>query len=87
MKGWSSRTSSKGTYYKDPNLEVLITNYNVDIDEEDMVKLICKRSVFYKALHKVSDGSSTMVVKEKLLKMERITLLIFPWPIKSLMPC
>ena len=30
------KISSKGTYYKDPNLEVLVTNYDVDFEKVDM---------------------------------------------------
>ena len=44
------KNSSKGTYYKDPNLEVLVTEYDTDLDEVDMAELTCKRPVVCKAL-------------------------------------
>ena len=36
------KNSSKGTYYKDPKLEVLITEYDMDLSEVDMAELTCK---------------------------------------------
>ena len=46
------KNSSKGTYYKDPNLKVLITEYNIDLEEVDMAKLIYKWPMVCKALHR-----------------------------------
>ena len=34
------KNSSKGTYYKDPNLKVLVTDYNMDFGEVDMAELM-----------------------------------------------
>ena len=36
------KNSSKGTYYKDPNLEVLVAEYDMDLGEVDMAELTCK---------------------------------------------
>ena len=56
---------SKGTYYKDSNLEVLVTNYDVDFGEVDITELMCKWSITYKALHRATEGNNcTSTVKK-----------------------
>ena len=52
------KNSSKGTYYKDPNLEVLVTKYDMDLREVDMAELTCKWLVVCKTLHKAIEGSN-----------------------------
>ena len=36
------KNSSKGTYYKDPNLKVLVTEYAMDLGDVDIAELTCK---------------------------------------------
>ena len=59
------KNSSKGTYYKDPNLEVLVAEYDTDLDEVDMAELTCKRPVVCKALQKPTEGSNSITAVKK----------------------
>ena len=62
------KNSSKGTCYKDPNLEVLITEYNINLGEVVMAELICKWPVVCKSLQKATDGSNgTQSIKKQAL--------------------
>ena len=63
------KNSWKCTYYKNPSLEVLVIDYEVDFDEVDMTELTCKLLGVFKALHRATDGSSTLVVKKKDFKV------------------
>ena len=57
---------SNGTYYKDPNLEVLVTEFNTDFREVDMAELTCKRPVVCKELYRATEGANgTSVVKKQ----------------------
>ena len=44
------KNSSRVTYYKYPNLEVLVIKYDTDLSEVNMAELTCKRPVVCKAL-------------------------------------
>ena len=52
---------SKGTYYKDPNLEVLIIENDIDLREVDMAELTCKRPVVCKALQRATEGNIALL--------------------------
>ena len=67
------KNPSKGTYYKDPNLEVLVTEYDTDLSEVDMAELTCKWPVVCKALQRPSEGSnSTAAVKKQAFEAGKI---------------
>ena len=67
---------SKDTYYKDPNLEDLVTEYDMDLGEVDMAELICKRLVLCHALHRATEGSNdNPTVKKQASKLGRLILL------------
>ena len=68
---WEIKNSLKGTYYKDINLEVLVTDYDVDVSEVDMAELICKWHVVCKALHKATDGNNTSAFKKQTFDVEK----------------
>ena len=60
------KSCSKGTCYKDPNLEVLVTEYDMDLGEVDMAELMCKRLVVCKALQRPTEASNgTSAVKKQ----------------------
>ena len=59
------KNSSKGTYYKDPNLEVLVTDYDVDFGEVIMAELIYKQLTVCQALHRVTKVNSTLTIKKQ----------------------
>ena len=60
------KNSSKGTYYKDPNLEVLVTEYDMDLGKIDIAELKCKRPMVCKALYRAIEGSNgTSTVKKQ----------------------
>ena len=63
--------SSKGNYYKGPNLEVLIADYDVDISEIDMAELICHNPMVYKVLYKAIDGNSPSTIKKQNFKARK----------------
>ena len=46
------KNSSKGTYYKDSNYEVHVTDIDFDFGEVDMVELVYKRPIICSALSK-----------------------------------
>ena len=72
------KNSSKVTYYKDPNLEVLVTEYDMDLGRSwygwtHMAELICQWPVVYKALQRPTEGiNGTSAVKKQAFKAGKI---------------
>ena len=67
------KNSSKGTYYKDPNLEVLVTEYDMDLGEVDMAELTCKQPVVCKALQRPTEGiNGTSAVKKQAFEAGKV---------------
>ena len=65
--------SSKGTYYKDPNLEVLVTEYDMDLGEVDMAELTCKQPVVCKALQRPTEGvNGTLALKKQAFEAGKV---------------
>ena len=71
------KNSSKGTYYKDPNLEVLVAEYDMDLGEVDMAELTCKNDMWcakpYTRLPRAL--MALQLLRSKPLKLGRLTLL------------
>ena len=66
------KNSSKRTYYKDPNLKVLVTEYDTDFGEVDMAQLTCKRPVVCKALHRATEGTNgSSIVKKQAFEARK----------------
>ena len=64
------KSSSRGSYYNDPNLEFLITDYDMDFGKVDIAKLTCKRPVVCKALHWATKGTnSTLAIKKQTFEV------------------
>ena len=67
------KKSSKGTYFKDPNLEVLATEYDMDLVEVDMAELTCKWPVVYEALQRPTEGiNSSSAVKKQSFEAGKV---------------
>ena len=67
------KNSSRGTNYKDPNLEVLVAEYDTDLGEVDMAELTCKRPVVCKALQRPTEGNNgTSVIKKQAFEVEKV---------------
>ena len=67
------KNSSRGTYYKDPNLEVLVAEYDIDLGEVDMAELTCKRPVVCKALQRSTEGSNdTSTIKKQAFEPGKV---------------
>ena len=47
----------EGYLLQRPNLEVLVTDYDIDLSELNMAELTYRRHMVYKSLHRVTDGS------------------------------
>ena len=71
------KNSSKGTYYKDPCLEVLVTEYDIDLGEVDIAELTCKRPVISKALCRATEALMALwLLRIKPSKLGKFTLFI-----------
>ena len=70
------KNSTRGTYYKDPNLRVLVIEYDMDFGEVDMAELICKQLVGCKALYRATEGTKALrPLRSQPSKLGRFTLL------------
>ena len=66
------KNSSKGTYYKDPNLKVLVTEYDMVLGEVDMAKLIYKWPVVCKVLYSATEGANgTLTIKKQAFEARK----------------
>ena len=71
------KNSSKGTYYKDPNLEILVTKYENDLSEVDMAKLTSKRPMVARPCKGLPRALMALLpLKNKPSKQERFIHLI-----------
>ena len=67
------KNSSKGPYYKDPNLEVLVAEYDTDLGEVDMAELTCKRPVVCKALQRPTEGTNgTSTIRKQAFEARKV---------------
>ena len=63
------KNSSKGTYYKDPNLEGLVTEYLGEVDMD----ITCKRPVICKSLYRATKASNgTLAVKKQVFEAGKV---------------